>query len=160
MGRERNWRLAIAGFAVIGIGVSIYLTVVDASGGTPICAAGSTGCSTVADSEYSELGGVPVPVLGIVGYALLLASAGIAGDLGRIGGMFLGIVGFGFSAYLTYLELFVIEAVCQWCVVSALLMTAILLTTTVRALRFAGTDLGPGDGGAAASEREPMASGS
>lgn len=137
---ERKLRVAIAGLAAAGIGVSTYLLVVHLSGGTPVCAAGGTGCSTVTESEYSELAGIPVPLLGLVGYLLLLGSALVQSDAGRIGGMFLAIVGFGFSAYLTYLELVVIDAICQWCVVSAVLMAALLATTGARAARFVGTD--------------------
>ena len=51
-------------------------------------------------------------------------------------------VGFGFSAYLTYLELFMIEAICQWCVASAALMTLLLGVTAARAFRYVGV-LGP-----------------
>ena len=61
-------------------------------------------------------------VFGVVGYALLLAAALTSGDLGRFGGFTGALIGFGFSAYLTYLELFVINAICQWCVASAVLM--------------------------------------
>lgn len=138
MARERNWQLVVAAISALGVGVSVYLSVVHLSGGTPVCAAGSTGCSTVTDSQYSELAGIPVPLLGVGGYLLLGGAALVSTDLGRIGGMFVALVGFGFSAYLTYLELFVIDAICQWCVVSAVLMTALMLLTAGRVIRFAG----------------------
>ncbi len=54
---------------------------------------------------------------------LLLATAFFANDLARFAGFVLALGGFGFSVYLTYLELFKIEAICQWCVASAVLMT-------------------------------------
>ena len=53
------------------------------------------------------------------------------------------LVGFGFSAYLTYLELFVIDAICQWCVASAVLMTLLLLVNAARALAYTGAELTP-----------------
>ncbi len=123
---ERTLRLLGAGIAVAGIGVATYITIADAGGGAPACVVGGSGCQTVADSEYSHLLGVNVSVFGIVGYVLLLLSAVVRGDAGRFGGLLLSLIGFGFSAYLTYLELFVIDAICQWCVVSAALMTLAL----------------------------------
>ena len=135
---EQSLRLVIAGLALAGVGAATYLSIVHLAGEVPVCAAGGKGCSTVTTSEYAELGPIPVPMLGLAGYLLLLASAAVRSDLGRIGGMALAMVGFGFSAYLTYLELFVIEAICQWCVLSALVMMFLLVATAARAIRFAG----------------------
>jgi uncharacterized membrane protein len=56
-------------------------------------------------------------------------------DPGRFAGALLGLVGLGFSLYLTYLELFVIDAICQWCVASAVVMALLATTTVVRLLR-------------------------
>jgi uncharacterized membrane protein len=83
-----------------------------------------------------------VAVIGIAGFALLLAAAVLPGDAGRFGGFLTALVGFGFSAYLTYLELFVIDAICQWCVVSAVLMTLSLAVAATRAFAFTGRELG------------------
>ena len=57
---------------------------------------------------------------------LLLGAALLRGDVARMGGFALSLVGFGYSVYLTYLELFKIDAICQWCVASAVLMTMLL----------------------------------
>ena len=76
-----------------------------------------------------------VSIFGIAGYVTLLAAAAMPGDAGRFGGFVLALVGFGFSAYLTYLELFVIDAICQWCVASAVLMTLLAILTVVRLLK-------------------------
>jgi len=81
------------------------------------------------------LGGVPVALLGLAGYLAIAASLALRGDLGRAGTALLAIVGFGFSAYLTYLELFVIDAICQWCVASAVLMTGLVVVAVARLLR-------------------------
>jgi uncharacterized membrane protein len=102
---------------------------------------GGGGCQTVADSQYADLLGINVAVYGIVGYALLLVSALVPGDLGRFSGLLLALVGFGFSAYLTYLELFVIDAICQWCVASAVLMSMLLIVNAARAISYAGAEL-------------------
>jgi uncharacterized membrane protein len=136
---ERQLRAIALALALAGIGVAIYIAIADSGGGSPVCLAGGHGCATVANSHYSHLAGVNVAVLGIAGYVLLLAAAASPGDLGRFGGFLIALVGFGFSAYLTYLELFVINAVCQWCVASAVLMTLLLVTNAVRALRYGGT---------------------
>jgi uncharacterized membrane protein len=63
--------------------------------------------------------------------------------VGRFGGFLTALVGFGFSAYLTYLELFVIDAICQWCVASAILMALSLAVAGTRAFAYGGRDLGP-----------------
>ena len=99
------------------------------------------GCHTVQQSEYSELAGIPVAVLGLVAYATLLVAAILPGPLGRALGLFTAVVGVGFSAWLTYAELVLIDAVCAWCVSSAVLITLALILTAWRAAR-AGSDPG------------------
>ena len=93
------------------------------------------GCHTVQQSEYSELAGIPVAVLGLVAYAVLLVAAILPGPAGRALGLFTALVGVGFSAWLTYAELVLIDAVCAWCVTSAILITLALILTAVRAFR-------------------------
>ena len=138
---EQSLRAWAAGLAVVGIGVATYIAIADAGGGAPACLAGGHGCATVANSRYSHLAGINVAVLGIVGYVVLLVAALARGDLARFGGFVAALVGFGFSAYLTYLELFVIDAICQWCVASAALMTVLLAVTAARAFRYVGVGL-------------------
>lgn len=132
----------IAFVAALGLGVATYIAIADAGGGAPACLAGGSGCQTVADSSYSHLAGINVAVFGIVAYALLLASAFFVNDAARFGGFLVSLGGFGFSVYLTYIELFKIEAVCQWCVASALLMTILFLLNATRLIGFAGADGG------------------
>jgi uncharacterized membrane protein len=143
MPSERVLRIVAAVLAIAGLAVAIYIAIADSGGGAPQCLAGGHGCETVAHSRYSHLAGVNIAIFGIGGYALLLAAAALPGDLGRFGGFFVSLIGFGFSAYLTYLELFVINAICQWCVASAVLMTLLLCVNTTRAFRYggAGVDL-------------------
>jgi uncharacterized membrane protein len=133
-------RRAIAFAAALGVGVATYLAIADSGGGAPICLAGGSGCQTVADSSYSHLAGVNVAVFGIVGYALLLASAFFADDTARFGGFLVALGGFGFSVYLTYIELFKIEAVCQWCIASAVLMTILFALGATRLIAYAGAE--------------------
>lgn len=126
--------------ATFGIGVATYITIADSGGGAPVCVAGGHGCQTVAESSYSHLFGVNVAVFGIVGYVLLLGCALLRGDLPRMAGFAIALVGFGFSLYLTYLELFTIEAICQWCVASAVLMSLLFATNATRMLVYVGTE--------------------
>ena len=144
MATERTLRLAAALVALVGIGVATYITIADSGGGHPLCVAGGSGCQTVADSSYSHLFGVNVAVFGIGGYVLLLTAALTPGDAGRFAGLLLALVGFGFSAYLTYLELFTIDAICQWCVASAVLMSLLLGINVIRAIRYTGSEIGAG----------------
>jgi uncharacterized membrane protein len=137
---EWTLRRAIAFVAALGVGVAAYIAIADSGGGAPVCIAGGHGCATVARSSYSHLAGIDIAVLGIVGYALLLASAFFADDAARFGGFVVALGGFGYSVFLTYLEIFKIEAICQWCVASAVLMTVLFLLSATRLIGYAGTE--------------------
>jgi uncharacterized membrane protein len=138
---ERNLRITAAILALAGIGVATYIAIAESGGGTAKCLVDGGGCETVAESKYSELAGINVAVIGILGYVLLLGAALVPGDPGRFGGFLTALVGFGFSVYLTYLELFVIDAICQWCVASAILMALSLAVAATRAFAYAGREL-------------------
>lgn len=129
--RETWLRIAIGVVAVLGLGVAGYLTAVRAAGDSPTCVIGG-GCHTVQSSSYSELAGIPVAWLGLAAYLGLLVAALLPGQPGRALGLFTAVVSFGFSAYLTYAELFLIDAVCAWCVTSAVLVTLSLVLTVLR----------------------------
>jgi uncharacterized membrane protein len=136
---EATLRRVIAFVATLGIGVATYIAIADAGGGAPTCLAGGGGCETVANSSYSHIAGINVAVFGIVGYVAILATAFLATDAARFAGFALALGGFGFSIYLTYLEIFTIEAICQWCVASAVLMTILFLANATRLVGYAGT---------------------
>lgn len=129
---ERRLRIAAAVLALAGIGVAGYLTWIHYADLEPICAGGSGGCEKVQTSDYAELAGVPVALLGLIGYGAILGSLALSGDLGRFAGAVMALAGFGFSAWLTYVELFEIDAICQWCVASAVIMSALALVTSLR----------------------------
>lgn len=126
-GRGRGLRFVLGALAVAGILISCYLTWTHFMGVAPVCISGSGGCETVQSSRYAAILGVPVAALGVVAYAALLFSAPLRGEGGIYLGVLISLVGTLFSAYLTYLELFVIHALCQWCLASAALMVAALL---------------------------------
>jgi uncharacterized membrane protein len=141
---EANLRRAIAFLAALGVGVATYIAIADSGGGSPACLAGGGGCETVANSSYSHIAGVNVAIFGIVGYVVLLATAFFVNDLARFIGFATALGGFGFSVYLTYLELFKIEAICQWCVASAVLMTVLFGLNATRLVGYAGREDGGG----------------
>lgn len=145
---EGALRVALAVVALAGIGLSAYLTYIRFSGDELACPIGG-GCTTVQSSQYSELVGIPVPVLGILGYAALLLAAALPGPLGRALGLFTGVVSFAFSAWLTAVEAFILDAWCAWCIGSAVLVTAAFALTVARVV-VGGR--GDGSGGAALSE--------
>jgi uncharacterized membrane protein len=123
--------LALAGAAIAG-----YLTYVHYAGIQPFCAGGGGACERVQTSRYAELGGVPVALLGLAGYlAIAGALALIPASAARPAVAFLALAGAGFSAYLTYLELFEIDAICQWCVASAIVMGLLAVLAVTRLLR-------------------------
>jgi uncharacterized membrane protein len=135
---EGTLRMAATFVAAFGIGVAGYIAIEAAGGDAPTCIAGSSGCETVANSTYSHLFGVNISVFGVVGYVLLLAASLLRGDAARMGGFALALIGFAYSVYLTYLELFKIEAICQWCVGSALLMAILFGLGAVRMVAYVG----------------------
>lgn len=123
--------MAIGVIALIGLGIASYLTYIHYAGLQPLCLA-SGGCEKVQSSHWSKLGGIPVATIGLVGYAAILALLFVPGETGLAGIALVALVGFGFSAYLTYVELFRIHAVCQWCVASAVLMSVLAALTVIR----------------------------
>jgi uncharacterized membrane protein len=125
-------RPLIAGVALIGLGIAIYLTVVHYSGGVSVCAI-AHGCETVQKSSYASLAGVPVALLGAIGYVGILASLLRDDETARTATAFLALLGFGFSAWLTFVEVDKLHAVCIWCVGSAICMTVLAALSVARA---------------------------
>jgi uncharacterized membrane protein len=130
-------RVLLRTLAVVGLLISAYLTWVHYAGVAPVCVGGSGGCETVQSSSYATILGVPVAVVGLVGYSGLLLSASLRDEVGIYLGFLVALVGALFSAYLTYLELFVIHAICEWCVASAAVIVAALICTSFGAWRLA-----------------------
>ena len=126
-------RAAAIGVALAGLGIAGYLTAVHYSGGTPVCAV-AHGCETVQQSDYASLAGVPVAVLGLLGYVAILAALALDGEEGRTAAAFLSLAGLGFSCWLTYVEVGVLHAICIWCVGSAICMAVLAALTIYRML--------------------------
>jgi uncharacterized membrane protein len=129
---ERTLRLASAALAGIGIGITGYLLYVRETGGALVCSTG--GCETVQGSSYADVLGVPVAAIGLVGFLGLLAAALGRGEWAPLSQATLALSAALFSAYLLYIQLVVIDAVCQWCVTTDVL-TAVIAALALLRLR-------------------------
>jgi uncharacterized membrane protein len=117
-----------------GAGIAGYLTYVHYAGLHPVCGI-SHGCETVQTSSYAYLAGVPVALLGLLTYLPILVTVRRRGENALLTGYVLTLIGFGFSLYLTYREVFTIHAICSWCVSSAIVFTLLFVLQTIRVLR-------------------------
>lgn len=141
--RRDRLMIAILIFTTIGFLDAAWLTFVHYRGFAVLpcfgAHAGHSSCETVQSSQWSKVAGVPVALLGLLGYIGLYVSyyvtAKLDGEIGRGMGFCIALIGFGFSGYLTYRELFTIHAICEWCVGSAVCMTVLAVLTAVRFLR-------------------------
>lgn len=127
---DRGLRLAVGVLAAAGTVIAGYLAYARFSDVTIACTTG--GCEAVQDSDYAELAGVPVAVLGLVTYLLLLASAFRAGELARLVAAVIAVSGALFAGYLLYVQLALIDAICQWCVASDVVIGALAVTCVLR----------------------------
>ena len=158
-------RMAIGVLALLGLLVAIYLALYEVRlSNSLVCP--NTGCEEVNQSDYVYMFGLPIGVIGVIGYSTVLgvtmawmtrrrlaptepplkrhssaagAGAGLPRRMGNVARhvlaaipvslVLVGLSGFGFlfSLFLSYLELFVIHAICTWCMISAVLMTFIFV---------------------------------
>lgn len=120
-----------------GLGVSAYLMWGYTTPGASLACGSSHGCDAVKNSTYANLAGIPLPLIGLVSYLSLLLLLVIQNQVAtshRSWSPYIALVIFGlslagvlYSTYLTYLELFVIYAICRWCVASAIIIVAIFI---------------------------------
>jgi uncharacterized membrane protein len=129
VGRGRHGSLGwlMAGFALGALAIALYLGLTKLSGGNPACGV-LHGCDTVNESEYAQMMGIPTALFGAVGSAATLMGTLVwwlkADRRALLGSYLMGLLSLPFLAWLTYLELFVIEAICIWCVTYAVLVIA------------------------------------
>ncbi len=161
---DRRLRITMIVLGLIGLGVASYLTYTHYAHVKVACSLGSQ-CETVQHSAYADLAGVPVALIGLIGYVTILGLLfAPQNDNIRTALLTVVLIGWGFSMYLTYRELFTINAICQWCVSSAVIMTLLAGLAATRFLRgddaLAGTPGGAaaGRGGADAGEASDDAS--
>ena len=128
---ERSVRIASAVLASLGAAISAYILYVRETNGSLVCSTG--GCETVQSSSYAELLGLPVAALGLAGFVVLLVAALTRGELARLVNATVALAAFLFAAYLLAVQLVVLDAICQWCVASAVCWCVL---GVVEALRF------------------------
>jgi uncharacterized membrane protein len=132
----RALRTTMIVLATVGLGVAAYLTYIHYAGIKPLCGRGGGGCEIVQTSQYSKLAGVPVALIGLIGYVAILGSLLVREtETSRFATVIFTLVGFGFSLYLTYRELFSIHHICEWCVSSAVIVTILMCLSVWRFLR-------------------------
>jgi len=130
---RRDFDKAMIALVCMGLMVAGYMTYSDLNSASLVCG-GLGDCDTAHASVYARLLGVPVSLLGLAGYAVVAAllgwrsrSQGDPAYLVRLAVLAVVLAGAVFSVYLTYIEFFVIHAVCPWCVVSAVVMVTLAL---------------------------------
>jgi uncharacterized membrane protein len=122
----------MVGIAVLGLALASYLVYVHYSGTRPACTAGSA-CLKVQTSVYSKLDGVPVALIGLLGYVGIFLSLLVPDrDEVRLATLGMTVIGVCFSGYLTYREVFTLKTICEECAASAVLMLILFLCAATR----------------------------
>jgi uncharacterized membrane protein len=113
---EQRLRAGIAAVATAGIGLAAYLLYARETGGELVCTTG--GCDTVQSSRYAEIFGVPVAALGLATYLWILVTSWSSSELARLGQVAVALAACAFSTYLVFVQLHLIGAVCELCLIS------------------------------------------
>ena len=132
--------IALVALAIIGLLVSVYMTIYKITSNDSMCI-GSKDCSVVNASRYSEIYGIPVAVIGLLGYAVILTvlllerNPGFFKQNGTMLLFGLSLTGFLFTLYLIFLEIALIKAYCPFCITSQATMTIIFILSVIRVVR-------------------------
>jgi len=127
MKKNTSWWIFVITSGV-GILNALYLTILKLSDNKNLCLQGIGDCWSVNTSTYSQVFGIPVSLIGLGGFAAILVIYlcenrwSLLQDYGRYLVFGFSLVGVLYSAYLTYIEIFVIQAICPFCLLSALMM--------------------------------------
>jgi uncharacterized membrane protein len=133
------YRISI-GLAVLGVLVSAYMTVYKLTENKNMCL-GSGDCATVNASSYSQVGIIPVALIGVGGYLAILAClwmetrSSFFRKNGTMVAFALALVGFLFTLYLIYVEIALIHAFCPFCITSQVTMSILFILTVTRLAR-------------------------
>ena len=136
---KRLSQITIA-LTVLGLLVSIYMTIYKLTSNDAMCV-GSGDCHTVNASKYSEVNGIPVAVVGMLGYATLLGilwlerKPGFFSENGSMIFFGISLVGFFFTLWLVYVEVALLKAYCPFCITSQVSMTLIFILSVIRVVR-------------------------
>jgi uncharacterized membrane protein len=132
------WGSAV--LAILGTLNALYLLIFKLTGNSQMCL-GNGGCHDVNFSSYSEIYGIPVSLFGISAFLIILcillleARLKIAKENGPLATFGISLGGVAFTIYLTYLEIYVIHAICPFCVASAIIITLIFILATIRLVK-------------------------
>jgi uncharacterized membrane protein len=134
--RDWTWIAAIV-LSIVGLLVSLYLAYIKLANQTASCDIIGD-CEKVNNSSYAVVGGIPIAVLGAAGYLLILVllyfDRPAAGGPEAVRFALFGVTLAGtlYSIYLTYIELFVLEAICPFCALSAVVMVGLFVVSLIR----------------------------
>jgi uncharacterized membrane protein len=134
---DSNLRTASIVLAVLGLLDSVYLVWVKYTGAYALC--GPIGnCESVNSSQYSEIFGIPIALLGAGAYAVMMVLL-LVEHLGQVWAEFgpmivfgMSLIGFLYSFYLTYIEVAILKAICPYCVISAIILFVLLILSGIR----------------------------
>ncbi len=138
MDKKLYWASIV--LSVVGVAVAAYMTIYKWTSNDSMCL-GSGECATVNASPYSEVYGIPVALVGLVGYLAILAILWLEPrqrffeEQGPLMVFGMGLAGFAFNIYLVYLEFYVIKALCPFCVASQITMTILFVLAVIRLVR-------------------------
>jgi len=133
---ERRLRAVIAGLALAGTGIAAYLVYARYTGTVLACTTG--GCETVQHSRYAKAAGIPVAVLGLAAYLVIFTTALSARVEAAAIGAAVALSGLVFGIYLIVIQVAVIEAICQWCLISDAILALLAVACAERLRRAAG----------------------
>ena len=137
--KNRLSQLTVA-LTILGLLVSIYMTIYKFTSNDAMCV-GSGDCHTVNTSKYSEVNGIPVAAVGVLGYTSLLGvlwlerKPGFFKDNGSMIFFGISLIGFFFTLWLVYVEVALLKAYCPFCITSQISMTIIFILSVIRVVR-------------------------
>ena len=135
---DRLLRVALIVVSVVGAGVAAYLTYVHYQPHALICTTNG-GCETVQQSKYAVLAGIPIAIFGLAAWIGVLVLTIWNSELARTLTAALAVASLGFAAYLVILQLFVIDAICIWCMTNDIVLTPIFVVLALLRLKTAET---------------------
>jgi len=139
-----DWLFIIT--ALVGLVDSAYLIWIKIANDKAYCLPGLGDCWTVNTSRYSQVFGIPISVFGVIGYLIILLvflykNRNVFLQNNHVTLLFgMTLAGFLYSVYLTYLELFIINAICPFCVLSATAMTVLFVLSVIRLVKYQAQD--------------------
>jgi len=137
---DKRLKQVIIGITVLGLLVSIYMTIYKLTNNDSMCL-GLGGCSIVNASGYSEVYGIPVAAVGVLGYLSILAvfflerNPGFFQTNGSMLQFALTLTGFLFTVWLIFVEVALLKAYCPFCITSQVAMTTIFILTVIRVIK-------------------------